>query len=124
MKLLDDLFSIVSCHSGEDGVEYAVRLNPEHFIYRAHFPGLPITPGVCILQMCIELLGKWCGMPLVLECAKNIKFLRVIAPDKNPDLRCLIGKICREEGQVRCQISVMGGDDLYAKLSLICQRVD
>ena len=69
--MLDDLFSIVSCHSGEDGVEYAVRLNPEHFIFRAHFPGMPITPGVCILQMCIELLGKWCGMPLVLECAKN-----------------------------------------------------
>ena len=55
MILLNDFFQIV-----ESGVDpksgqliFKVRLNASHVIYKAHFPGMPITPGVCIIQMCV-----------------------------------------------------------------------
>ena len=37
---------------GQSG--FNVILNPDHLIYKAHFPGQPVTPGVCILQMIQE----------------------------------------------------------------------
>ena len=63
MKLLDSLFSIVSASSEDGRHVYTIRLNPEHFIYKAHFPGEPITPGVCIMQIAIELRSRYPEMP-------------------------------------------------------------
>ena len=60
MILLNDFFQIV-----ESGVDpksgqliFKVRLNASHVIYKAHFPGMPITPGVCIIQMVTECLQQ------------------------------------------------------------------
>ena len=58
MKLINDFFEIVSKESGEGTLKCKVRLHPEHFIYQAHFPGNPVTPGVCLVQMAAEILGK------------------------------------------------------------------
>ncbi len=51
-------------------------------IYRAHFPGYPITPGVCLLQIALELLDS----PLKLSSAKEIKFLSRVIPEETPVL--------------------------------------
>ena len=45
MRLINKMFSIVS-----EGETVRIQLHPEHVIYQAHFPGSPITPGVCIIQ--------------------------------------------------------------------------
>ena len=34
-----------------------VRLLPESPIYEAHFKGMPVTPGACLIQMACELVG-------------------------------------------------------------------
>ena len=47
MKLLNDFCTI----AGGDTDKIWLRLNPDHPIYHAHFPGNPITPGVCIVQI-------------------------------------------------------------------------
>ena len=49
MKLIDSLYKVISDTRSETGHVYSIELDPEHFIYKAHFPGEPITPGVCIL---------------------------------------------------------------------------
>ena len=58
MKLLNDLYSIISRTDGEGRCDFTIELNPQHFIYKAHFPGEPITPGVCIMQIAKELLEE------------------------------------------------------------------
>ena len=35
-----------------------IRLLPDNVIYKAHFPEKPITPGVCIVQMAVELFAR------------------------------------------------------------------
>ena len=47
MRLINDLFEVVSTKQGEDNYQCQVKFNPEHRIYKAHFPGNPVTPGVC-----------------------------------------------------------------------------
>ena len=51
-----------------------VRLLPDSPIYKAHFPGYPVTPGVTLVQMVLELMGR------KLAGAKDIKFLVPILP--------------------------------------------
>ena len=121
MKLRDSLYTIVSESKGEGRHDFNIKLDPEHFIYKAHFPGEPITPGVCIMQIAKELLEEAVSEDLVLSCVKNIKFLRIISPNEVTDVCYSLAKISREDDQIKVQVTVTAGEDAYAKLSLICQ---
>ena len=33
-----------------------IELNPEHGIYKGHFPYVPVAPGVCLVQIIKEIL--------------------------------------------------------------------
>lgn len=123
MKLLDSLYTIVSDNPVENGHEFDLRLNPEHFIYQAHFPGEPITPGVCIMQIAVELFEVAIKTPIALECVKNIKFLRIISPDEVTEVKYSLQKISKEDGSLKVQVTVSANGDIYAKLSLVCNEI-
>jgi 3-hydroxyacyl-[acyl-carrier-protein] dehydratase len=63
-----------------------IRINPEHEIFRGHFPGNPVVPGVCQVQMIRETLEFITGYQGVLLDADNIKFLSMIVPDEKVEL--------------------------------------
>ena len=97
--------SALSATSGlPGGVGFTVRMNPEHIIYSAHFPGDPITPGVCIIQMGVELLGRALGRTLELSAVKNVKFLSILRPDGIP-VTVSIRKITLEPAAPSASIS-------------------
>lgn len=123
MKLLNSLYTIVSDAKSEGKHDFLISLDKTHFIYQAHFPGEPITPGVCIMQIAKELLEVSTDLKLNLTSVKNIKFLRIISPAEITDITYSLGKIVREEDCVKVQVTVVDGDDVYAKLSLVCQIV-
>lgn len=59
-----------------------VRMLPGSPIYAAHFPGFPVTPGVALLQMALDLIG------CPLKGASNLKFLIPVRPSADgPCLR-------------------------------------
>ena len=124
MKLIDSLYSIISDSAYESGHDYSIRLNPEHFIYKAHFPGEPITPGVCIMQISKELLEKSTGLPLAMDDVKNIKFLRVISPSEILTLDCSLSKVSREDSHVKAQAVMSADGEICAKLSISCKILD
>ena len=64
------LYQIVSKDEGTA----TVRLLAESPIYKAHFPGYPVTPGVTLVQMALELMGR------KLSGAKDIKFVTPVLP--------------------------------------------
>lgn len=51
-----------------------VRLLPDNPIYKAHFPGYPVTPGVTLVQMAMECMGR------TLKGARDIKFIVPVLP--------------------------------------------
>lgn len=61
MLLRNNLYTVTQ--KEVDGLKghFELALNPSCFIYQAHFPGEPITPGVCIVQMGKELPGRTLG---------------------------------------------------------------
>lgn len=123
MQLLDSLFTISSDSPCEGGHSYTIRLNAEHFIYAAHFPGEPITPGVCILQTACELAQLAFGRKLSIVKVKNVKFLRIITPNENPVVTYTISKMEVNDGEAKFQVTVSQEDTTFAKLSLICETV-
>lgn len=123
MKLQNSLFTIVSHTVAENRHDYNIRLDAEHFIYKAHFPDEPITPGVCIMQMALELMEEAVEKPLEVKCVKNVKFLRIISPQEVTEVCYTLQKLNIEENVVKCQITVSVGEDVYAKLSLICEEI-
>jgi len=67
-------------------INAVVSLNPSHPLFEGHFPGNPVVPGVCQVQMVKELVEKALDRPLILRESDNIKFLAMINPLMNPVL--------------------------------------
>lgn len=84
--LRDSFFKLGGIVRGEESVVVNVTLNRSHSIYSAHFPGHPITPGVCIVRMAVEILSLLEGRELSLKGARNIKFLVPIDPTRTQSL--------------------------------------
>ena len=57
-----------------------IRLNPEHEIYKGHFPEVPVAPGVCLVQVIKEIVMSKIHKKLMLSEGNNIKFLGLINP--------------------------------------------
>ena len=114
MKLNGDLFRIESrmegLPQGQSG--FNIILNPDHLIYKAHFPGQPVTPGVCILQMLQELLSIEIGKQLFIKNIKNAKFVSMMSPVADSRVLVLFTSVSTEEGGVKAQGVVSQRDDL------------
>ena len=122
MKLQNSLFTIVSHSADEARHDFTIRLDANHFIYQAHFPGEPITPGVCILQMAVELMEVAMSRSLEVKCVKNVKFLCIISPNEVTEVCYTLQKLTVEDSNtIKSQITVSVGDVVYAKLSLVCE---
>jgi 3-hydroxyacyl-[acyl-carrier-protein] dehydratase len=123
MRLTEGFFIIESTNDSDNGFEAVLRTNPEHPIYKAHFPGSPITPGVCVIQAAGELLENKLGRKLYLQSIKNVKFLMVIIPEEGKKIRYSFSNIVEDENGVKAQVVVSDDAVVYAKISLIFSNV-
>ena len=128
MILKDDFYTIISTPlpSGDTGggsdLRFQVRLNPDHPIFRVHFVGNPVVPGVCLLQMGTELLEHQLGMKLQLQNAVNIKFRLPVKPFMQPTF--VFTKVLMDNGVLKTAFTIEIGEEQYAKMSLLCHYSD
>ena len=120
MKLLNSLYRIRSKELSDSFVRYDIQLDACHFIYQAHFPGDPITPGVCIVQIAEELLEDHIGRKLSIRKIKNVKFLNVISPLVTPCISYVFEKTQSSPTIIPVTAQVFSGETPLAKLSFIC----
>lgn len=64
----------------------SVAFIPSHPIFAGHFPGNPVVPGVCQVEMIREIAMEILKKPLFLGKSDNIKFLSMINPIIHPIL--------------------------------------
>ncbi len=115
---LNDLYHIISIDNREEERIITVRLNPEHRIYGAHFPGNPITPGACLVEMARELASVILQKDMLLKKADNVKFLKGIHPGEHPLIvfRLLITELENREWRVRTDI--LEGETIMTRMTL------
>ena len=61
---------------------YRVTLHEDCDVYRGHFPGNPIAPGVCTIQMIKELAADLLQREVRIAAIKQCKFLSPLRPDE------------------------------------------
>ena len=84
MKLFNVFFELLSNEQCDNIYRCQVKFNPDHRIYKAHFPGYPVTPGVCLMQMGEELLEQKYQKQLQLSVVKSIRFRKIVGPEDTP----------------------------------------
>ncbi len=83
--LIKDFYTVDALTELSSGKYNAViRLNAQHPIFGGHFPGNPVTPGVCMMQIIKELTQEITGFKLQMTSASNVKFMALINPEKTP----------------------------------------
>lgn len=117
MVLKDNLYSIDGQFAFDGSFAYDVTLQAAHFIYQAHFPGEPITPGVCVIQIAKELLEEHLQRPLAIKAIKQVKFLAVISPSQTPQVRYTFTSLQQTPDGLKAIVDVTAGDVLMVHLS-------
>ncbi|HEX3934333.1 MAG TPA: hypothetical protein VHW43_06610 [Puia sp.] len=57
-----------------------LKVDPEHAIFKGHFPGRPVVPGACLLQLVQETTSLVTGKEWRLLKGDQIKFIAAIDP--------------------------------------------
>lgn len=107
--LKDDFFRIVTLDKGSAAINVVLELNPDHNIFKGHFPGTPVVPGVCMMQMVKEMVEMNTGKSMLLSKADSMKFLVVVDPRVNKVVKIDISyKTTDETIDVNASLSAEG----------------
>lgn len=114
--LNNDFFHIVSSSEGEGSLHALITINPSHHIFEGHFPGQPVVPGVCMIQIVKELLATVVGDEPLLKGGDMFKFLSILDPTKNAEVNVDIKYEEDNTGQLNVQASLYHEKATYLKL--------
>lgn len=118
MLLLNDFYKIQNVQTSGEVTEFQICFNEQHFIYAAHFPGNPITPGVCIIQIVKELSKKILNGNIFVKIIKNVKYLKIIHPNEFPHIVFKIELNHIDNQYYNEKVTVFYGETIFAKLHL------
>ena len=93
-----------------------IRLNPSHEIFKGHFPGNPILPGVCIIQILKEILMYQLNKNLALIHAGSIKYFSIINPGMNSIIKFDIELSEMGNNKISCNALLYSESVLFCRL--------
>ena len=114
--LIEGLYTTETFDKNEEGISAQIKLNPKHEIFKGHFPGKPIMPGVCMIQIIKELTERSLGQDLFLSVASNVKFMAIINPETDPILLIDIN-LSEMDGLFKVKSTTIFGETVALKLS-------
>ena len=118
MKVLEELIKVERAAwetvDGDLRVAATLAARRDSAVYRGHFPGQPVTPGVLMLQAVVELLSQASGKQLTLKKVNNVKYLAMMGPD-DIDGATLAATLTPDNVATA---TYTNGDKTYAKIKL------
>lgn len=122
--LLQDFYKIISLENTADSKYLAMLLiNEEHEVFKGHFPGNPIMPGVCMMQIIKELTEQITESSLFMQSLSNVKFMALINPFNTPELRLELDVTTTEENLVKVKNITYFDETVALKLSSVYKKV-
>ena len=106
-------------------IETSFYVKPDWDIFRGHFPGDPVLPGVlsveCMAQaadIVIMTADKYTGMTPLFASIDNAKFRRKIVPGDTVVSRVIVKSVNEERNLITCAAQLMLGEELAVKAEL------
>jgi 3-hydroxyacyl-[acyl-carrier-protein] dehydratase len=94
--LLNNFFTITSMETADQDIKASLVINAGHKIFEGHFPGQPVVPGVCMMQMVKEVIEQVTARQTRLVKAQEMKFLAIINPQQNNIIQATLKYIVQE----------------------------
>lgn len=106
LLLMNNLYFLKHLADEEGKVTATIKIHEDHEIFKGHFPGNPVLPGVCLVQIIKELMVQVFNSELFLVHASNIKYLAFINPLVNNILQFEIQYKRAGENEISCNVRV------------------
>jgi 3-hydroxyacyl-[acyl-carrier-protein] dehydratase len=84
MPLLNEFCFVEEQSRTDNTFKCQLRFDAAHTIFQGHFPGKPVVPGVCSIEIVRELMGMIFQKNIQLKKSANTKFLRLLTPEDAP----------------------------------------
>jgi 3-hydroxyacyl-[acyl-carrier-protein] dehydratase len=122
--ILQDFYKILSEEKVSDS-KYIVTIlvNEKHEVFKGHFPGNPIMPGVCMIQIIKELTESITKSSVMIQSLANVKFMALINPEATPELRLELDVTTTEDGLVKVKNTTYFNDTTALKLSNVYKKI-
>ncbi|MGV0846998.1 3-hydroxyacyl-ACP dehydratase [Empedobacter falsenii] len=122
--LIPNLYTIKNTEKiDENNFKVRIELNPNHQVFKGHFPNNPITPGVCMMQIIKEITEGFVSKDLFLSKVSNVKFMATINPFIHPILDLSLNVVC-ENNEVKVKNSSFFETTNALKFSAIYKVLD
>jgi 3-hydroxyacyl-[acyl-carrier-protein] dehydratase len=112
---LNDFYTYQIIESGAGSIKALVSLNVQHPLYKGHFPQQPVTPGVVLIEIIRAVISSVLNKQLMLESAKEIKFMAAVLPSEVSKVDLNIEYI-ESGGKVNTNCIISGQGRIFAKL--------
>lgn len=114
--LLNNLYTYEQLEGDSiSALRFRIYIRANHPIFTGHFPGNPITPGVCQMEMVKEIFSDYLGRPLFLNSISDMKFINIWVPDDSEPVYLDLAAIAEDEAyKIRASISTI--KEVYFKM--------
>lgn len=121
--LIKDFYKINNLTSNETEVIACIKLNPNHKVYKGHFPNQPVVPGVIQLQIVKEILENHLSKNLFMSNITQVKYLVPITPVEVPELHISITYKNDDDGILKSNVFISFDEIIYTKARIIFTQV-
>ena len=121
--LLKNFYEIQSLEQKGQQHEAVITINKSHEVFKGHFPGNPIMPGVCMMQIIKELTEQITGNTLMMQSLSNVKFMALINPEINPELRLELDIATTDDGLIKVKNCSYFDETTALKLNSIYKKM-
>jgi 3-hydroxyacyl-[acyl-carrier-protein] dehydratase len=116
--LLDTFFTIDKVTTQDEKNLFEVSIKKDHAVFKGHFPGNPVVPGVFLIQMVREVIEYWQQKKFKIEVADEIKFMNMVIPQESSRLTLEIQKRVKSEKPFAYSIVVSAATTVFIKMKL------
>lgn len=117
--LIKEFYKIINLASIESEVKATIKLNTNHEVYKGHFPGQAVVPGVIQLQIVKEILENHLSKNLFMGNITQVKYLVPITPVEVPELHISITYKNDDEGNLKSNILISFEEIIFTKARII-----
>ncbi|TRX31246.1 3-hydroxyacyl-ACP dehydratase [Flavobacterium sp. ZT3R18] len=122
--LLQDFYKIISLEKTAESKYLAmILINENHEVFKGHFPGNPIMPGVCMMQIIKELTEQITESSLFMQSLSNVKFMALINPFNTPELRLELDVTPTEDNLIKVKNVSYFNETVALKLSSVYRKL-
>ena len=121
--LPEGFYTVIDQKNSEQHLELNIALNPQHDIFKGHFPNNPVTPGVCMLQIFKETVERHLQKELMISECSNVKFMALINPEIHPNLKLDLHIVPNENETYKVKASAQFEETTALKLIFVLKSV-